>query len=216
MTISSGSTYAAGPSTTTQLDGAIVNDGIFAINGASGNAIVNLGSAVTLSGGGTVTMTSGARQRVPARQRLDADQHQRHDPGRGPYRRQRRAGDRQQGDDRRQLVGPEPQSRSRAAAASPTRERSKRRREVTFLSPRRFQGRASLKSAPIRRLSWAAPRAKIRPSSAPRPPRFLSITRRRRATPASSLRLSRATSSSLAIPTPPTRRRPRSMGPTRP
>src|SRR5208282_4870776 len=60
VTISSGSTYTAGPGTTTQLDGAIVNDGTFAINGASGNAIVNLGSAVTLSGGGTVTMTSGA------------------------------------------------------------------------------------------------------------------------------------------------------------
>jgi hypothetical protein len=60
VTISSGSTYAAGPGTTTQLNGAIVDDGTFAINGASGNAIVNLGSAVTLSGGGTVTMSSGA------------------------------------------------------------------------------------------------------------------------------------------------------------
>ena len=60
VTISSGSTYTAGPGTTTQLNGAIVNDGTFAINGASGNAIVNLGSAVTLSGGGMVTMSSGA------------------------------------------------------------------------------------------------------------------------------------------------------------
>jgi len=83
VTISSGSTYAAGSGTATQLDGAIVDDGTFAINGASGNAIVNLGSAVTLSGGGTVTMSSGS------------------------------AGDRQQGDNRRQLLGPEPQSRSR-------------------------------------------------------------------------------------------------------
>ncbi len=60
VTISSGSTYTAGPGTTTQLDGAIVNDGTFAVNGASGNAIVTLGSAVTLLGGGTVTMSSGA------------------------------------------------------------------------------------------------------------------------------------------------------------
>ena len=60
VTISSGSTYAAGPGTTTQLNGAIVNDGTFAINGASGNSIVNLGSDVTLSGGGAVTMASGA------------------------------------------------------------------------------------------------------------------------------------------------------------
>ena len=60
VTISSGSTYAAGPGTTTQLNGAIVNDGTFAINGASGDAIVNLGSAVTLSGGGTVTMSGSA------------------------------------------------------------------------------------------------------------------------------------------------------------
>ena len=52
VTISTGSTYTAGPGTTTQLNGAIVNDGTFAINGAAGNAIVNLGSAVTLSGGG--------------------------------------------------------------------------------------------------------------------------------------------------------------------
>ena len=60
VTISSGSTYTAGPGTTTQLNGAIVNDGTFAINGAASNAVVNLGSAVTLSGGGTVTMSSGS------------------------------------------------------------------------------------------------------------------------------------------------------------
>jgi hypothetical protein len=60
VTISSGSTYTAGPGTTTQLNGSIVNDGTFAINGASGNAIVNLGSKVTLSGGGKVTLSSGA------------------------------------------------------------------------------------------------------------------------------------------------------------
>ena len=84
VTISTGSTYTAGPSTTTQLNGAIVNDGTFAINGATGNAIVNLGSAVTLSGGGTITMASGTSgSAYPARQRLDADQHQQHDPGRG-------------------------------------------------------------------------------------------------------------------------------------
>ena len=58
VTISSGSTYTAGPGTTTQLNGAIVNDGTFAINGATSNAIVNLGSAVTLSGKGTITMTT--------------------------------------------------------------------------------------------------------------------------------------------------------------
>ena len=60
VTISKGSTYTAGPSTTTQLNGAIVNDGTFAINGATGNAVVNLGSAVTLSGKGTITMASGS------------------------------------------------------------------------------------------------------------------------------------------------------------
>jgi hypothetical protein len=50
VTISSGSAYTAGPGTTTLLNGAIVNDGTFAINGVNSNAIVNLGSAVTLSG----------------------------------------------------------------------------------------------------------------------------------------------------------------------
>ena len=59
VTISNGSTYTAGPGTTTQLNGAIVNDGTFAINGATGNAVVNLGSTVTLSGKGTITMASG-------------------------------------------------------------------------------------------------------------------------------------------------------------
>ena len=59
VTISKGSTYTAGTGSTTQLNGAIVDAGTLAINGASGNAIVNLGSAVTLSGGGQVIMSSG-------------------------------------------------------------------------------------------------------------------------------------------------------------
>jgi hypothetical protein len=60
VTISLGSTYTAGPGATTVLNGAIVDDGTFAINGATGNAIVNLGSNVTLSGGGAITMASGS------------------------------------------------------------------------------------------------------------------------------------------------------------
>ena len=59
VTISSGTTYATGAGETTQLDGAIVNDGTLTINGATGDAIVNLGSAVTLSGGGKITMSAG-------------------------------------------------------------------------------------------------------------------------------------------------------------
>jgi hypothetical protein len=60
VTISPGSAYAAGLSTTTQLDGAIVNKGKLQISGGGGfNAVVNLGSAVTLSGGGTVALSSG-------------------------------------------------------------------------------------------------------------------------------------------------------------
>jgi hypothetical protein len=59
VTISSGSTYTAGPGSTTQINGKIVNVGTFAINGAPSNAIVNLGSAVTLSGKGKVIMSSG-------------------------------------------------------------------------------------------------------------------------------------------------------------
>jgi hypothetical protein len=60
VTISSGTTYTNGGSETMTLEGAIVNDGTFAINGASGNSIVNLGTSVTLSGGGTITMSSGS------------------------------------------------------------------------------------------------------------------------------------------------------------
>jgi hypothetical protein len=61
VTIASGTTYTAGPGETTQLDGAIANDGTIALNaGAAGYSIVNLGSNVTLSGGGTVTMTPGS------------------------------------------------------------------------------------------------------------------------------------------------------------
>jgi hypothetical protein len=60
VTISSGSTYTAGPGSTTQIDGAIVNQGTFSINGAGNNAVVNLGSNVTLTGGGAVTLAQSA------------------------------------------------------------------------------------------------------------------------------------------------------------
>ena len=62
VTISSGSTYTTGDGATTDLNTSLTNDGTFLINGSSGNAVVNLGSNVTLSGGGTVTLetSSGA------------------------------------------------------------------------------------------------------------------------------------------------------------
>ena len=59
VTISSGSTYTTAGATT-QLDTALTNDGTFLVDGSASNAIVNLGSSVTLSGGGTVTMKTGS------------------------------------------------------------------------------------------------------------------------------------------------------------
>ena len=45
---------------TTNIFGTISDRGTFVIDGTSSNAIVNLGSAVTLSGGGVVTLKSGS------------------------------------------------------------------------------------------------------------------------------------------------------------
>jgi hypothetical protein len=59
VTIYQGTTFTASAGATTDLSGAIVNKGTFVINGATSNAIVNLTSAVTLSGGGKVIMKSG-------------------------------------------------------------------------------------------------------------------------------------------------------------
>ena len=59
VTIYQGTTFTASGGATTDLSGTIVDKGTFVIGGASNNAIVNLGAAVTLSGGGTVTMRSG-------------------------------------------------------------------------------------------------------------------------------------------------------------
>jgi hypothetical protein len=57
VTVSTGSTYTAALGTTTELDGTITNMGTIQINGGSGNnTIVNLGSDVTLRGGGAVTL----------------------------------------------------------------------------------------------------------------------------------------------------------------
>jgi hypothetical protein len=58
VTVSSNSTYTTGDGATTDLDTSLTNDGTFLIDGTSGNAIVNLGSNVTLSGGGAVTLKS--------------------------------------------------------------------------------------------------------------------------------------------------------------
>ena len=58
VTISTGSTYTTADGATTRLDTSLTNKGTFLIDGSAGNAIVNLGSNVTLSGGGTVTMKS--------------------------------------------------------------------------------------------------------------------------------------------------------------
>jgi hypothetical protein len=66
VTISSGSTYTAGAGTPTQLNGAIVNYGTFAINGVNSNAIVNLGSAVTLSGAARSRCLQGISARTCA------------------------------------------------------------------------------------------------------------------------------------------------------
>jgi fibronectin-binding autotransporter adhesin len=60
VTISTGSTYTTAAGATTQLNTSLTNDGTFLIDGSAGNAVVNLGSAVTLSGGGTVTMKTGS------------------------------------------------------------------------------------------------------------------------------------------------------------
>ena len=113
VTIYKGTTFTATSSATTDISGAISNRGTFVIDGTSGNAIVNLTANVTLSGGGAVTPRDQERHGVPARRRLHPDQHQRHNRGRGPYRRQRCARDRQSRDVRRQLVGSGPQRRPR-------------------------------------------------------------------------------------------------------
>ena len=60
VTISSSSTYTTAAGATTDLNTSLVNDGTFLIDGSAGNAIVNLGSNVTLSGGGAVTMKSNS------------------------------------------------------------------------------------------------------------------------------------------------------------
>ena len=90
VTISANSTFTVASGSQTQLDGAIVNQGTLALDGSTGDAIVNLGSDVTLSGGGTVTLTGCAR-RLPARQQSHPDQHRQHHPGRRPNWGQRRA-----------------------------------------------------------------------------------------------------------------------------
>jgi hypothetical protein len=60
VTISSGSTYTTANGATTELKTSLVNDGTFLINGSSASSIVNLGSNVKLSGGGTVILEQGS------------------------------------------------------------------------------------------------------------------------------------------------------------
>ncbi len=57
LTISTGSTYTASNNATTYLYGSIVNKGLIQLNGGNGqNGNIAIGDAVTLSGGGTVTL----------------------------------------------------------------------------------------------------------------------------------------------------------------
>src|SRR2546422_8067461 len=60
LTISGGSTYTAarsGGNDTTNIVGTITNAGTIVVNGGNGtNGVLNLTGAVTLNGGGTVTM----------------------------------------------------------------------------------------------------------------------------------------------------------------
>ena len=90
VTISGGSTYTA-ESGTTNTAGRRPSStrGRSVIDGSTGDAIVNLGSDVMLSGGGTVTFTH--RRRLPARRHSHPDQYRQHHPGRGPNWGQRRA-----------------------------------------------------------------------------------------------------------------------------
>jgi len=59
VTISSGSTYTASNNATTVLLGTITNKGNIQLNGGAGsNGLINVGNNVTLSGGGTVNLTT--------------------------------------------------------------------------------------------------------------------------------------------------------------
>jgi HPt (histidine-containing phosphotransfer) domain-containing protein len=59
LTISTGSVYTASNNTTTTLYGSIVNDGTLLLNGGNGaNGFLSIGNAVTLTGGGVVTLST--------------------------------------------------------------------------------------------------------------------------------------------------------------
>jgi hypothetical protein len=59
VTISKGSTYTASDNATTVLNGIITNDGAIQFNGGAGsNADLNINSNTTLTGGGTLTLTT--------------------------------------------------------------------------------------------------------------------------------------------------------------
>jgi fibronectin-binding autotransporter adhesin len=60
VTITAGSTYTAGSGSTTELDNTMTNKGTLLLDASAGNATVNLGNSVELSGGGTVQMNSSA------------------------------------------------------------------------------------------------------------------------------------------------------------
>ena len=59
LTISAHSTYTASDNTTTYLLGSIVNKGLLQQNGGNGqNGVLDIYTSVTLSGGGTVTLST--------------------------------------------------------------------------------------------------------------------------------------------------------------
>jgi hypothetical protein len=61
LTLSTGSTYTASDNDTTFLLGSIVNEGLIQLNGGNAqNGILDILAPVTLSGGGTVTLTTNA------------------------------------------------------------------------------------------------------------------------------------------------------------
>ena len=216
LTISTGSIYTASNGVTTDILGAITDKGTIQLNGGDGNnGILDLTGATTLSGGGVVTMTTasgGGAAFIEGNSETltNSDVIE----GTGTIGNGSLALTSSGTIDANVSAGTLTLNGSGGDSRTPAY--SKRRPAATSTSPARFQERASLKSAPIRRLNWAAPRAKIRPSSAPLPPRFLSTTRRPRPIAASSIRLSKATSSSLGIQTPPPRPRRALMARTRP
>ena len=134
VTIYGGTTYTTTSGATTDISGAIAGKGTFVIDGTSGNAIVNLAANVTLSGGGAVILKTKSGTAFLRGGGFTLTNTSDTIEGAGTHRRQRRAGDRQQRDDRRQFVGSDPQRQPRRRRRHQHRNaRGDRRRDAANL-----------------------------------------------------------------------------------